>query len=98
MGHFKRRKHGFRARFTCDGSRQTQSPDWIALKNGTTHGIQESGKGIQVDLTMEIHEALSLYKISGAQHGTSGSFLSFIYSMIIFMVSIYSIHSIFWFF
>ncbi len=48
-------------------------PDWIALNNGTTHGIQASDQGIQVDLTAEIHEALSPYKVSGAQHGTSGN-------------------------
>ncbi len=48
-------------------------PDWIALNNGTTHGIEESGQGIQVDLTAQIHEALTQYKISGAQHGTSGN-------------------------
>ena len=48
-------------------------PDWIALNNGTTHGIQDSETGIQVPLTVEIHNALSKYKISGAQHGTSGN-------------------------
>ncbi|MCK5508732.1 MAG: class II fructose-bisphosphate aldolase [Desulfobacterales bacterium] len=48
-------------------------PDWIALNNGTTHGIEASDQGIQVDLTVEIHEALSKYNISGAQHGTSGN-------------------------
>lgn len=48
-------------------------PDWIALNNGTTHGIEESDQGIQVDLTAEIHEALADYKVSGAQHGTSGN-------------------------
>ncbi|MEE9610568.1 MAG: class II fructose-bisphosphate aldolase [Desulfatiglandales bacterium] len=48
-------------------------PDWIALNNGTTHGIQDSDTGIQVPLTVEIHNALSKYKISGAQHGTSGN-------------------------
>lgn len=48
-------------------------PDWIALNNGTTHGIEASGQGIQVALTAEIHAALSDYKISGAQHGTSGN-------------------------
>lgn len=48
-------------------------PNWIALNNGTTHGIEESGQGIQVDLTAQIHEALAPYKISGAQHGTSGN-------------------------
>lgn len=48
-------------------------PDWIALNNGTAHGIQTSEQGIQVELTKEIHEALIPYKISGAQHGTSGN-------------------------
>jgi fructose/tagatose bisphosphate aldolase len=48
-------------------------PDWIALNNGTTHGIQDSDTGIQVPLTVEIHNALSKYEISGAQHGTSGN-------------------------
>lgn len=48
-------------------------PDWIALNNGTTHGIEESDQGIQVELTADIHEALSTYKVSGAQHGTSGN-------------------------
>jgi len=48
-------------------------PDWIALNNGTTHGIEQSGQGIQVDLTTRIHDALAAYKISGAQHGTSGN-------------------------
>jgi fructose-bisphosphate aldolase class II len=48
-------------------------PDWIALNNGTTHGIEESDQGIQVTLTKEIHTALAKYKISGAQHGTSGN-------------------------
>ncbi len=47
--------------------------DWIALNNGTTHGIEASGQGIQVDLTSQIHDALAPYKISGAQHGTSGN-------------------------
>jgi fructose-bisphosphate aldolase class II len=48
-------------------------PDWIALNNGTTHGIEESDQGIQVPLTVEIHQALAPYKVSGAQHGTSGN-------------------------
>lgn len=48
-------------------------PDWIALNNGTTHGIEASDQGIQVDLTREIHEALERYRVSGAQHGTSGN-------------------------
>ncbi|MBU0961423.1 MAG: class II fructose-bisphosphate aldolase [Proteobacteria bacterium] len=49
------------------------SADWIALNNGTTHGIEASGQGIQVELTAEIHRALAPYGISGAQHGTSGN-------------------------
>jgi fructose-bisphosphate aldolase class II len=48
-------------------------PDWIALNNGTTHGIEASAKGIQVDLTRQIHDALAKYNVSGAQHGTSGN-------------------------
>lgn len=48
-------------------------PDWIALNNGTTHGIEASGEGIQVGLTAEIHDALKAYGTSGAQHGTSGN-------------------------
>lgn len=48
-------------------------PNWIALNNGTTHGIEASGAGIDVDLTARIHYSLSAYKISGAQHGTSGN-------------------------
>ncbi len=48
-------------------------PDWIALNNGTTHGIEASDQGIQVELTAEIHKQLGKYKVSGAQHGTSGN-------------------------
>ncbi len=48
-------------------------PDWIALNNGTTHGIEKSDAGIQVELTAQIHKALEPYKMSGAQHGTSGN-------------------------
>lgn len=48
-------------------------PNWIALNNGTTHGIEASDQGIQVELTRQIHEALRPYKVSGAQHGTSGN-------------------------
>ena len=48
-------------------------PDWIALNNGTTHGIEASDAGIQVELTGEIHQALEKYNVSGAQHGTSGN-------------------------
>ena len=48
-------------------------PVWIALNNGTSHGLEASGQGIQIDLTAEIHQALEPYKVSGAQHGTSGN-------------------------
>ncbi len=48
-------------------------PDWIALNNGTAHGIQSAEQGIQVELTAEIHRALEPYQVSGAQHGTSGN-------------------------
>ena len=48
-------------------------PDWIAVNNGTTHGIEQSDEGIQVPLTAQIHEVLAKYNISGAQHGTSGN-------------------------
>ncbi len=47
--------------------------DWIALNNGSVHGIEASGQGIQVDLTAEIHRHLQPYGVSGAQHGTSGN-------------------------
>ena len=48
-------------------------PDWIALNNGTSHGLEASDAGIQVELTAGIHAALAPYKLSGAQHGTSGN-------------------------
>jgi fructose/tagatose bisphosphate aldolase len=48
-------------------------PDWIALNNGTTHGIEASDQGIQVELTAAIHDSLAKYNVSGAQHGTSGN-------------------------
>ncbi len=48
-------------------------PDWIALNNGTTHGIEASDAGINVELTTRIHDVLAPYQISGAQHGTSGN-------------------------
>jgi fructose-bisphosphate aldolase, class II len=48
-------------------------PDWIALNNGTTHGIEEKDSGIQVQLTANIHRAIEEYRVSGAQHGTSGN-------------------------
>ena len=47
--------------------------DWIALNNGSVHGLEASGQGIQVELTGEIHKALAPYGTSGAQHGTSGN-------------------------
>jgi len=48
-------------------------PDWIALNNGTTHGIEASDAGINVELTAQIHEAIKPYGVNGAQHGTSGN-------------------------
>jgi fructose-bisphosphate aldolase class II len=48
-------------------------PDWIALNNGTTHGLEASDAGIQVGLTADIHRALTPYRVNGAQHGTSGN-------------------------
>ena len=48
-------------------------PDWIALNNGTTHGLEASDAGIQVELTAKIHEAIEPYGVNGAQHGTSGN-------------------------
>ncbi len=48
-------------------------PEWIALNNGTSHGIQESSDNIRVDLTAQIHEKIKPYGVSGAQHGTSGN-------------------------
>lgn len=47
--------------------------DWIALNNGSSHGLEASGAGIQVELTAEIHKNLEPYGVSGAQHGTSGN-------------------------
>jgi len=48
-------------------------PDWIALNNGTTHGIEATDSGIDVELTKRIHDTLAPYGVSGAQHGTSGN-------------------------
>ena len=48
-------------------------PDWIAINNGTTHGIEKTGRGIDVELTAQIHRVLEPYRVSGAQHGTSGN-------------------------
>ncbi len=49
------------------------SADWIALNNGSVHGLEASGQGIQVELTADIHNNLEPYRVSGAQHGTSGN-------------------------
>ena len=57
-------------------------PTWMALNNGTTHGIEKSDSGIQVDLTAEIHEALEPYNINGAQHGTSGNSFSKLHDIV----------------
>ncbi len=48
-------------------------PTWIALNNGTTHGLEASDQGIQLALTKEIHQAVAPYGLSGAQHGASGN-------------------------
>ncbi|MDY0000796.1 MAG: class II fructose-bisphosphate aldolase [Polyangia bacterium] len=48
-------------------------PTWIALNNGTSHGLEESDSGIQVDLTARIHKVIAPFKVNGAQHGTSGN-------------------------
>ena len=62
------------AKYLCQGlNAHGLCPDWIALNNGTTHGIEASGTGIQVELTADIHKALTPYGTSGAQHGTSGN-------------------------
>src|SRR5512145_1186936 len=62
------------ARFLIQGLNAHEIyPDWIALNNGTTHGLEASAAGIQVGLTADIHAAITDYKISGAQHGTSGN-------------------------
>ncbi len=50
-------------------------PNWVALNNGSVHGIEATGAGIQVELTAQIHEALKPYHVAGAQHGTSGNSL-----------------------
>ena len=48
-------------------------PNWIALNNGSTHGLEATGDDIDVDLTRKIHEILEPYNVAGAQHGTSGN-------------------------
>jgi fructose/tagatose bisphosphate aldolase len=48
-------------------------PTWIALNNGSVHGLEATGAGINVELTAEIHEAIRKYGVFGAQHGTSGN-------------------------
>jgi len=62
------------ARFLIQGLNAHEIfPDWIALNNGTTHGLEASAAGIQVGLTADIHKALEPYRVNGAQHGTSGN-------------------------
>jgi len=48
-------------------------PDWIAVNNGSVHGQTDDELGIRVPLTSDIHNAIAEYKVSGAQHGTSGN-------------------------
>ncbi|MGM0425588.1 MAG: class II fructose-bisphosphate aldolase [Thermodesulfobacteriota bacterium] len=48
-------------------------PNWIALNNGSTHGLEATGDDIDVELTRKIHQALEPYNVAGAQHGTSGN-------------------------
>ncbi len=48
-------------------------PNWIALNNGSTHGLEVTGDDIDVELTRVIHEQLVPYNVAGAQHGTSGN-------------------------
>ena len=48
-------------------------PDWLAINNGTVHGIEQEAYGIDLQRTIEIHNAISDFGISGAQHGTSGN-------------------------
>ncbi len=48
-------------------------PTWIALNNGSVHGLEATGGGINVELTAEVHEAIQKYGVYGAQHGTSGN-------------------------
>ncbi len=48
-------------------------PNWIALNNGSTHGLEATGDDIDVELTRKIHEILKPYNVAGAQHGTSGN-------------------------
>ncbi len=48
-------------------------PNWIALNNGSTHGLEATGGDIDVELTRNIHEQLQPYNVAGAQHGTSGN-------------------------
>ncbi|MFO8031761.1 MAG: class II fructose-bisphosphate aldolase [Desulfohalobiaceae bacterium] len=48
-------------------------PNWIALNNGSTHGLEATGDDIDVELTRKIHQDLEPYNVAGAQHGTSGN-------------------------
>ena len=48
-------------------------PDLIALNNGSAHGLEATGAGIQVELTQQMHDAIAKFFVDGAQHGTSGN-------------------------
>ena len=48
-------------------------PTWIAVNNGSAHGLEATGGGIDVDLTKAIHDVIAPYYVWGAQHGTSGN-------------------------
>jgi fructose-bisphosphate aldolase class II len=48
-------------------------PTWIALNNGSVHGIEATGGGIDTGLTAKIHKEIEKYGVWGAQHGTSGN-------------------------
>ncbi len=48
-------------------------PNWIALNNGTTTRYRSQRAGYSGRLDRSIHQALAPYKVSGAQHGTSGN-------------------------
>jgi len=48
-------------------------PTWIALNNGSVHGLEATGGNIDADVTAEVHNAIHKYGVYGAQHGTSGN-------------------------
>ena len=56
-----------------DSMPAVSSPTGSPSTTGPPTASRQSDAGIQVELTAEIHEALAPYKISGAQHGTSGN-------------------------